>query len=262
MKKKMTEGPFGLQMPDKQAKNLDALLKTLPKECRELRRKSNIPANFDLVPGERADVSLISVESIDREGDVVLAKGCDLTHFMGNPVVTMAHKYDELPVGKAAWVKAVPGGLLAKTMYATRPEGWDGPWLPDAVWSMTREGILKGKSIGFLPTRIRPPAKDEPQFKNAAAVVETSILLEYAVAPIPVNQDALVQAVAKGLTDEAMLKKLGLTLPVRKKTVERKKKEVVYDEAALTLKALEAFNIDPERIVRAVLHNLAHRGSV
>jgi hypothetical protein len=259
MKKKTIEGPFGIQMTDKLAKSLDSLLKTLPKECRELRRKSSIPASFDLVPGERADVSLVSVESIDREGDVVLAKGCDLTHFMGNPVVTMAHKYDELPVGKAAWIKHVPGGITAKTIYASKPEGWDGPWLPDAVWSMTREGILKGKSIGFLPTRIRPPAKEEPQFKNATAVVETSILLEYAVAPIPVNQDALVQAVAKGLTDEAMLRKLGLHVPTRKKSVQKK---TVVDEAQAVLKALEAIKIDPEKIVRQVLHNIATRGTV
>jgi hypothetical protein len=118
---------------------------------------------------------------------------------------------------------------------------------------MTREGILKGKSIGFLPTKIRPPNRDEPQFKNAAAVVETSVLLEYAVAPIPVNQDALVQAVAKGLTNAAMLKKLGLSIPARKKRV---------DEAQVVLKALEAIKIDPERIARAVMMNIANRGTV
>lgn len=259
--KKLIEGPFGLKMKDDQAKTLDALLKTLPKECRTLRRKSGLPASFDLSPGERADVSMVSVESIDRDGDVVLAKGCDLKFFQENPVVTMAHKYDELPVGKAAWIKQVPGGIMAKTIYASRPEGWEGPWLPDACYSLTREGILRGKSIGFIPTRIRPPSKDEPQFKNAAGVIETSILLEYAVAPIPVNQDALVMAVAKGIADAATLQKLGLKVPATKKAV-RKRSQRILDENEIIMKALEAIKIDPEEIIRQVIHNLRQRGRV
>lgn len=248
---------MGLMMPDKLAKSLDALLKTLPRECRQLRRKASVPQAFDLVAGERADISLVSVETIDREGEVVLAKGCDLSHFTSNPIVTMAHKYDELPVGKALWIKKVPGALQAKTQYASKPEDWSGSWLPDAVWSMTREGILKGKSIGFIPTRIRPPGKDEPQWKNAAAVVESSLLLEYAVAPIPVCDAALVQAVSKGLADAGTLQRLGLWTTRTPATRASKP-----DDSRLLMKALEGLRIDPERIVAAVLDRMASRGKV
>jgi hypothetical protein len=153
-------------------------------------------------------------------------------------------------------VKAVPGGIKAKTCYADRPEGWSGPWLPDAVWSMTRQGILKGKSIGFIPTKMRPPAPDEAHWKNANAVIESAVLLEYAVAPVPVNQDALVEAVAKGYADEETLRKLGLLAPARKKL------GATVDEVALFLKALEKVRIDPNRIAAKILDKYKNRGKV
>jgi hypothetical protein len=75
-------------------------------------------------------------------------------------------------------------------------------------------------------------------------------LLEYAVAPIPVNQDALVEAVAKGYADEATLKRLGLPVPKRR------------SEISLLVKALANIRLDPNKIAAQVLHKLANRGRV
>src|SRR4051794_22140 len=92
---------LGIPLTEEIARQVDALVKELPQECR-YRRKGTLPEAAELVTGERADISLISVESVDRDGDVVLAKGMALEMFQRNPIVTMAHKYDELPVGRAA----------------------------------------------------------------------------------------------------------------------------------------------------------------
>ncbi len=246
--KHLVEGAFGIKMKEETARSLDSLLKTLPKECRSLKRKSSVPETTELQKGERADVSLVSVESIDREGEVVVAKGVALDYFQKNPVVTFAHRYDELPVGKAQWVKAVPGGIKAKTIYSEATE------TARAVWQMTQEGILKGKSIGFIPTKMRPPSAEEAHWKNANAVIESSVLLEYAVAPIPVNADALVEAIAKGYADEAILMKLGL---MRQKPRAKK-----VDEVTVFLKALEKIRIDPEKIAARIIEGYKNRGKV
>jgi hypothetical protein len=242
--KKLVEGPFGIRMKDDQARNLEGLLKRLPKECRSLRRKAAVPESTELQAGERADISLVSVEKVDREGEVVKAKGVDLAHFQANPVVCFAHRYDDLPVGKCQWIKQVPGGIKAKTIYSEATE------MSRAVWQMTREGVLSGKSIGFIPTMMRPPNPDEPHWKHAAAVVESSVLLEYSVAPVPICAEALVEAVSKGLADEATLNKLGLAVPRK------------VDDLGLLLKALEKVRIDPEKIAARVLDSYRTRGRV
>jgi hypothetical protein len=251
----LIEGPFGIRMKDATALAVESLLKTLPKECREVLRKAAVPESTEFLFGERADISLVSAETVDRDGDVVIAKGMNLEFFRQNPVVTLAHKYDELPVGRAQWIKAVVRGIKAKTIYSKTPDEWQGPYLPEAVWQMTREGILRGKSIGFLPTKLRPPtSKESGVWKDVQAVIESAVLLEYAVAPVPCNQDALVEAVAKGYADEATLKRLGLSIE-RPKEIRRH-----FDRHAATIKALA--NIDADRIAEAVLRRIMDRGKV
>lgn len=257
--KKLCTGPFGFPLTDAVAKAIDALLKTLPKECREYRRKAQLPDAVELVSGERADISMVSCETLDRDNEVILSKGIQLDLFRRNPIVTFAHKYDELPVGSCQWIKCVQGGVKAKSKYADRPDGWQGDWMADAVWSLTQQGILRGKSIGFIPTEISAPRSDEikarPEWKNASAIVRSGVLLEYAVAPIPVNQDALVEAVAKGMADEKTLKRLGLDLPARKAMPVKKQ----VDTLAVFLKALNRIKIDPEAIAREVIETMQGR---
>jgi hypothetical protein len=273
MKKKLAQGPLGFPMPDELARNLEALLKSLPKDkAYSYRKAQTLPTAVELVDGERADVSTISTDSIDREHEVVIPKGMNLTYFTKNPVVTFAHKYDELPVGRAAWVKMVGDVLKAKTIYANKPDGWAGPWLPDAVFSMTQQGIIRGKSVGFLPTKVRSPTREElslkPEWKNAHAVIESSLLLEYAIAPIPVNQDALVEAVSKGVADLAILKRLGLSAPATEAPTRPKRgrpaTKAVSSVADLeaVLKALERMSFDPARIAEDVYRGLKNRGKV
>src|SRR2546423_4292334 len=72
------EGPLGFPQTDKQARALEALLKALPREDAFRYRKRVLPlAPTELAPGERADVSWISTEDPDRQGDVVVAAGMD-----------------------------------------------------------------------------------------------------------------------------------------------------------------------------------------
>ena len=182
-----TEGPFGMPMKDRQAQALESLLKTLPRE-RPYEPQTAIveKSPTELLTGERADVSWISEESIDRQSDVVLAAGMDDSNFKLNPLVTMQHAYWLPPVGRSLWRKRVRDGPLvgikAKTQYPQRPGTWpaDSEWPPDTAFTLVQSGLLCGKSVGFLPLKARRPTDEEaianPAWSRVNWVIEKWLL--------------------------------------------------------------------------------------
>jgi hypothetical protein len=217
------EGPLGLPMQDRQALALDSVLKTLPKSD-EFRYRKAITGQgaSELLPGERSDVSWISTESPDRTHEVVLAKGFNDAHFKLNPIVTLNHAYWAPPVGKSLWRKAVKDGdrrgIKAKTQYPVRPDDWpaEKEWPPDVAFSLVRSDLLRGKSIGFLPLKVHTPCDNErhlPGWKDVDVVIDEWLLLEYACCFLPVQQQAVVEAVSKSAVPAIpplMLTALGL----------------------------------------------------
>src|SRR6516164_11868134 len=99
------EGPLGIPMKDAQAKMLEGLLQSLPAEDRRLCRLVTAKAPTEVMDGERADVSWITTEEIDREGEIVVARGMKDAQFKLNPIVTMNHAYCCPPVGRSLWRK-------------------------------------------------------------------------------------------------------------------------------------------------------------
>jgi hypothetical protein len=202
-----TEGPLGLPMRDSQAQLLDGLLKTLPAEDRALCRLVTAKAPTELLDGERCDVSWITTEAIDRDGEIVLARGVNDSHFKLNPIVTLQHAYHLAPVGRSLWRKRARDGALvgikAKTQYPPRPDGWgETLWPPDQVFALIQAGLLQGKSIGFLRLKAHAPTEAEivarPELAPVRRIVDEWLLLEYACTFLPCNQEALVEAVSKG----------------------------------------------------------------
>ncbi len=193
-----TEGPLGFPMTDRQARTLDLLLKTLPKSKEHAYRHATVfKAASELNPGERSDVSWISTESVDRVNEVVIAKGMNDSQFAQNPLVTIQHSYWMPPVGKSLWRKRVKDGDLvgikAKTVYPPRPKDWpdSDAWNPDQVFGLVQSGLMNGKSIGFLPTRVHVPDDKERQkngWKSVELVIDEWLLLEYACVYMPCNQ--------------------------------------------------------------------------
>ncbi len=84
-----TEGPLGFPMLDRQARQLDTLLKALRKSKEHAYRKAvTAKAPTELNRGERSDVSWITTESVDRTQEVV-ARGMNDSQFAANPLVTL-----------------------------------------------------------------------------------------------------------------------------------------------------------------------------
>ena len=229
------EGPLGFPMQSEAAKDLEQTIEGLDSDCRSyidehgedgIVRVRATPVTFELMEGERADVSLITTDSKDRDGEIVMPGGGNWKSFTqsGGPV-TFAHKYSELPVGRAAWVKRVKDpadGWLAKTLYKAKPTGWSGDWFPDAVFSFVQDG-MRGKSIGFIPTKGHRPTeedvKSDPRMAEVGWVIDKWVGLEYAVTPIQSNPDAVTIAVSKmrqkGLyVPDIILDEMGISIPI------------------------------------------------
>lgn len=218
------EGPLGFPQTDKQARELEALLKELPRDDVFRYRKAVVaPATTELSPGERADVSWISTEDPDRTGEVVRAKGMDDRQFALNPIVTLNHCYWAPPAGRSLWRKRVKdgarAGIKAKTVYPALPEAWpaEKDWLPDLAFALVQSDLLRGKSIGFVPVKVHAPDAREAEqhgWQNVSLVIDEWVLLEYACVFLPAQQHAVVEQVSKSLPVSAdWLRSFGLELP-------------------------------------------------
>src|SRR5437588_2426 len=66
-------------------------------------------------------------------------------------------------------------GIKAKPVYPARPRDWpaDKDWPADVAFALVGAELLNGKSIGFLPTRVRTPDAgelDQPGWKGVVCV--------------------------------------------------------------------------------------------
>lgn len=170
---------------------------------------------------DRTIVSYISTESLDRDKEIVLAKGADLDNYRKNPIVLWGHDSKATPIGKNLWIRHDGRGLLAKTQYAKTPKA-------EEIWQLRKDGFLKGYSIGFIPKAGKtadgmmaygPPHEKElktnPEWSEARNIVRAWELLEYSDVPIPSNPDSLQRAyVAKSVViSPETAKELQLSAP-------------------------------------------------
>lgn len=220
MKRKLVESKsLGIMVKEELARELDALVASLPKELQQIRRKAVTAQAESLDAEKRTEVSVITTDTPDLEGDVVLPKGLDRNIFNRNPIVCLSHDMT-VQVATCDWVKPTTNGLKAQTRYPQRPQWYSGDWLPDHVLACIQAGLLQGKSIGFLARNVREPLPQEisqrPEWKGAR-IIDDAILLEYSVCVAGINPDALVTAISKGLSP-ASLTALGIKTPKDRKT--------------------------------------------
>jgi hypothetical protein len=178
--------------------------------------------------GERIDVGeadakalvaqQIATEEIDREGEIVVARGMNDAQFKLNPIVTMNHCYGGAPVGRSLWRKRAKDGPLvgvkAKTVYPKKPDTWPDDWPPDTVLTLIQAGLLQGKSVGFVRLKSHAPTSHEiaanADMAKVPRVIDEWLLIESAVTFLPINQNALVEAVSKSAVKPEALKHLGI----------------------------------------------------
>lgn len=215
-----TEGPLGFPMKDAEAKALDDILQSNPDA--EYVKAVVEKATTEFAEGERADVSWIQTEAIDRHGEIVLSTGFRDESFKGNPIVTINHDYSRHPVGKSLWRRKVRDGgrygIKAKTVYPVRPTEWmEEIWPSDHAWALVKSGLMGGKSIGFLTLKAHSPTEEEikkrPELVKVRRIVDEWLLLEYCCCWLPINPDATVEMVNKSVVTPQDLAFVGAETP-------------------------------------------------
>jgi len=143
--------------------------------------------------GDRNYEFTASTSTVDRDGEVIDAKGWDLKNFKKNPVIMYAHDYRSLPIGKAPKVW-LTGGKLKNTV-SFPPEGTYE--FADIVERLVDTGYLKTESVGFIPDPDKIIEGDGK--KTPKRTYKKQELLEISIVPVPSNPDALRNAIDNGV---------------------------------------------------------------
>lgn len=137
----------------------------------------------------------ISSEVVDRDGDILIAKGCDFTNFAKNPQFLAFHNYHEYPLGiPKNW--GIEGDSVYCDVYFPKLEelatdakqASEKAKLVDFTYHCYKTGMLNAVSVGFIPKEAIP-------LKEGGTEITEWELLEFSAVSVPANQDALAQAV-------------------------------------------------------------------
>lgn len=150
--------------------------------------------------GERTVRFKISSEVVDRDGDILIAAGCDTVNFMKNPVFLPFHKQQEFPLGKVMTVFIEANAVYADVYFPTIEElstdkanPSEKAKLVDFTYHCYKNGMLNAVSVGFIAKNFEE-IYDEDHHFTGYKVIQWE-LLEFSAVAVPANQEALAQAV-------------------------------------------------------------------
>jgi HK97 family phage prohead protease len=173
----------------------------------------------------RRFLSVITTDSLDRDGEVLIPDGMDSTEFERTGTVFWNHNYD-MPIGKLVGkLRRNDDSVEAETEFAVRPDDYQGEFFPDFARAMVEQGVVRGVSVGFIALDMRRAGtRDIERYgESCKRVINRWKLLEYSIAPVQCNPDALIASVNKGkCTKDDAIKYFGIdptTEPAKPKRV-------------------------------------------
>ncbi len=148
---------------------------------------------------------IVSTQDKDRQGDIVMQNGWDLSFYKLNPVVLWAHDYSELPIGMCTLIEVQGNQLVAEGKFAPHEFAQDVRKLYDL-------GMMSTTSVGFIPRQFDA---------NDSYVITAAELLEFSFVPVPANPYALSVRQMKELGLEARVEALttkGMKFEIKEET--------------------------------------------
>ena len=182
------------QHPDEAMELLQAKLKILTELCQRSKSMDNeIRKSFAME--KNGDEVVISTKNPDRSGDRVIPSGAVLDNYLKNPVIMWIHDYSGrtasqgIPIAKCPYVRGEGDRLIS------------GPpvFLPDdpfaqRVKNAWDQGFIQTASIGFKPIEYEANSFGGNDYTKWE-------LLEWSLAPIPMNAEAMRIAKSMGFED-------------------------------------------------------------
>ena len=137
---------------------------------------------------DRMITAWISRETVDRDGDVLIAAGCKLDNYLRNPVLLWMHDTHAPPIGRAVEVERVAGeGVRAVLQFADTLMG-------DEIFRLYAGGFLNAFSHWFQPISWSEEPVLDGQLGYTYREWEP---MEFSGVTVPANADALMERAAE-----------------------------------------------------------------
>ncbi|WP_370677632.1 HK97 family phage prohead protease [Pleomorphomonas sp. PLEO] len=147
------------------------------------------PPSWD--PEKRTARFIMSTEEPDRDRDIVVQAGIDLTNFLKNPVALYRH-YSEFPIGNWSALSLITAGRPKRTEGDLNFLAEEVDEDADRCARHVAAGSLKAVSIGFLPKKLRQRERDEDSNWPGYEITESE-LVECSLCTIPAQPGALAK---------------------------------------------------------------------
>jgi HK97 family phage prohead protease len=163
--------------------------------------------------------AVITAETLDRDGEVLIPQGMNSVEFEKNPTLFWNHDYAQ-PVGRCNGLKRKEATIVGDFTFAQRPDGYGGEFFPEVAAALVGQGVVNAVSVGYVPEDGGVRRATEIDRKKYGDRVHTVYsrwkLLEVSLAPLQANPDALITAVKKGMMSPVAAKRwFGIDAPKR-----------------------------------------------
>jgi HK97 family phage major capsid protein/HK97 family phage prohead protease len=154
---------------------------------------------------------VLSDETVDRYGDVIVASGWDLKTFKRNPIALWGHDSRSV-IGTWENVRVEGKRLLGTLKFAAKGTSDR----IDELISLVEQGILRAVSVGFRPMESDPIDPKQPWGAQRYTKQE---LLETSLVAVPANPAALALAKSLNISDDTMSLAFGEQAETRRRDV-------------------------------------------
>ena len=157
-------------------------------------------------PVEGTFPMLITTRQLDRDQEIVMPKGIDLSEWKKTGVVIDCHDYSKLPLGKCVWVGVNDFGIKVHIAPAPTDRGAELLALSKFMTLTTSIGMAScefaSKGSPEFDKLTKKMAREWPEFKpkqqaDLHGIIAKCMLLEVSVVPVPSNPNAAQTALAK-----------------------------------------------------------------
>jgi HK97 family phage prohead protease len=138
---------------------------------------------------------VLSDESVDRLGDVIMSDGWQLDDFKKNPIALWGHDAHEPPLGTWQNLRVEQKQLVGDLQLA--PKGTSDRI--DEIARLVEVGIIRAASVGFRAIERKPRLVGE---KQVGEIYVKHALVETSLCAIPANPNALAIMKSLNISDE------------------------------------------------------------